>query len=46
MPYPDDYRDIAAHKDSVQKARKVKEQLGLTWSDFLKRGAMELANNE
>jgi predicted NAD/FAD-binding protein len=45
MPYPDSYQDIAAHEDSIQKARAVKEQLGLTWSDFLERGALELDAN-
>lgn len=43
MPYPENYADIAAHEDSIKKARHVKEDLGLTWSQFLKRGAVELA---
>lgn len=45
MPYPDDYRDIAAHEDAVERAREVKEELDVTWSTFLKRGAAELRAN-
>lgn len=42
MGYPDNYKDIAAHKNSIAKARKIKEDLGLTWNQFLERGAAEL----
>jgi len=42
MPYPNGYKDIPAHEDSIAKAREVKEELGLTWNQFLKRGAAEL----
>lgn len=45
MPYPDSYADIAAHEDSIRDARQVKEDLGLTWSEFLEQGAAELADN-
>ena len=45
MPYPDDYKDIAAHEDSIKKAREIKEELGLTWSELLEQGAAELATN-
>jgi hypothetical protein len=45
MPYPENYKDIAAHKHSIQKARGVKEDLGLTWNEFLEHGAIELAKN-
>jgi len=43
MPYPENYKDIAAHEDSVQKARAVKEEFGLTWSEFLEQRATEIA---
>lgn len=45
MPYPDGYTQIDAHEDSIQKARGVKERLGLTWNEFLERGAIELDAN-
>jgi hypothetical protein len=45
MPYPDGYKDIPAHENSIAKAREVKEDLGLTWNQFLERGAAELASN-
>jgi len=43
MPYPNGYKDIPAHEDSIAKAREVKETLGLTWNQFLERGAAELS---
>jgi|GEM_PF-1935750 len=42
MPVPDGYSRINAHEDSIQKARTVKEELGITWNAFLERGAAEL----
>lgn len=45
MPYPDGYKDIPAHESSIAKAREVKENLGLTWNQFLEQGAAELASN-
>jgi len=42
MPVPDGYTEIRAHKDSIQAAREVKQKLGLTWNEFLERGAIEL----
>ena len=43
MAYPNGYKDIAAHQTSIAKAREVKEDLELTWNEFLERGAAELA---
>lgn len=45
MGYPDGYKDIAAHESSISKARAVKKDLGLTWNEFLERGAAELDAN-
>jgi hypothetical protein len=45
MNSPQGYTRIAAHEDSIQKAREVKERLGLTWNEFLERGAIELDTN-
>lgn len=45
MGYPAGYKDIAAHESSIAKAREVKEDLDLTWNQFLKRGAAELDAN-
>lgn len=42
MGYPDGYKDIAAHESSITKAREVKEDLELTWSEFLEQSATEL----
>lgn len=42
MPVPDGYKDIRAHEDSIQKARKAKKELGLTWNEYLERAADEL----
>lgn len=42
MPYPEGYKEIAAHEDSIQQARETKESLGLTWNEFLETAAKEL----
>lgn len=45
MGYPAGYKDIAAHENSIARAREVKEDLDLTWNQFLERGAAELDAN-
>jgi hypothetical protein len=42
MPVPEDYTNLKAHEDSIQKAREAKQDLGLTWNDFLEHAAKEL----
>lgn len=42
MAYPSNYKDIAAREESIQAAREVKENHGITWSDFLEQGANKL----
>lgn len=45
MAYPDGYQTISAHKSSIDEAREIKEDLGLTWNEFLKQGAAELSGS-
>jgi len=45
MSYPSGYKEIAAHESSISTAREVKEDLGLTWNEFLERGAAELSGS-
>jgi hypothetical protein len=35
MPRPSHYGSIPADEDSIESARELKEQLNLTWSQFL-----------
>jgi len=42
MGYPDGYSCVHADQESIAKARKIKENLDLSWSDFFERGATEL----
>ena len=46
MGYPDDYKNIAAHEESIEQAREVKENNGLTWTEFLRKGATELSTGD
>lgn len=43
MPVPDDYKNIMAHKDAIEKAREVKEDKGLTWTEYVEKSAEAIA---
>ena len=42
MPIPDGYTNLLAHRDSIKEARQTKEDLELTWNQFLEKAAEEL----
>lgn len=39
MPEPDDYVTIRTGETARNKAREIKDKLGVTWSTFLDRAA-------
>jgi len=44
MAVPEDYAGVKAHEAAVEQARETKEDLSVTWSEFLEHAAEELSN--
>ena len=42
MPDSNGYTRISVHREERNRARKVKEELGLSWNSFLDQAADEL----